>query len=169
MRKQNIIFIIVLVLVAVIVGYFIGRNNTTARIDLNQSDAGNALMNEEAVTNNSNTIVDLSQINSNLSGDELKQAETRDQKRINDITSIQSALEEYKSDNDQYPEKLIQLTTEYLDVIPGNPVPGGITYTYTPIGTAPYLYYDLSYVLEVGIDDITIGDHTATPDGIATP
>ncbi|MFC1687758.1 hypothetical protein ACFL0L_04205 [Patescibacteria group bacterium] len=166
MKTQNIIFIIALIIVVGFVAYYIGKSGSEEDASNSTTDSKSA--NEDA-TINTNTIVDLSQVNSNLSGDELKQAESRDKKRVSDIRSIQSALEEYKSDNDQYPEKITALTTEYLDVIPGNPVPGGITYTYTPIGTAPYLFYDLSYVLEVGIEDITIGDHTATPDGIATP
>ncbi|HCJ52124.1 MAG: hypothetical protein A2898_03525 [Candidatus Kerfeldbacteria bacterium RIFCSPLOWO2_01_FULL_48_11] len=162
MKSRTGIILIVLILVAGAIGYYIGTRNKSADIP-----ADEAITNEGTV--NTNTIIDLSQVNANLTGDELVQAQTRDEKRVNDIRSIQAALEKYKNDKGAYPEALTGVVPDYLDGLPGNPSPGGITYTYTPIGSAPYTYYDLSYVLEVGVDDITIGDHSATPDGVATP
>ncbi|MFH1235395.1 MAG: hypothetical protein V1685_00455 [Parcubacteria group bacterium] len=161
--RTGIIIVSILILIVGGGGYYLGTRNTNeANIPANQ-----VITNEGTV--NTNTIIDLSQVNANLTGEDLAQAKSRDEKRVNDIRSFQAALEKYKDERDAYPDTLIALVPDYLDGLPGNPSPGGITYTYTPIGSSPYTYYDLSYVLEVGVDDITIGDHSATPDGVATP
>ncbi len=109
-------------------------------------------------------------VNANLSQAERQQIEVRDSKRLSDMRKLQAALEKYKADNSgAYPTQLIDLVPKYISGLPGNPAPGGITYTYTPIGTSPYTFYDLSYVLELGAEGVGPGQHSATPEGVAAP
>lgn len=105
----------------------------------------------------------------NMSPEQKAQAEIRDQKRVEDIKRLNIAMAQYYKDNESYPDELVKLTPKYIDMIPGNPVPGGINYSYTGIGTEPYKFYDLAYVLEVGTEGIDPGMHYATPNGIAQP
>lgn len=71
-------------------------------------------------------------------------SQTRDEKRLSDIKSLQNALELYQAENSSYPNSL-----EELDIIlPVNPTPGGKDYVYTPIGSLPAQYYDLCFTLE---------------------
>ncbi len=93
----------------------------------------------------------------------------RDVQRLSDIKKIRTALETYKTEKSAYPENLSELVPKYLGAIPVNPAPGGIEYSYTPIGSAPYTYYDMSYSLEVGAEGLEYGDHTASSDSIANP
>ncbi|MFA6553755.1 MAG: hypothetical protein WCT27_04980 [Patescibacteria group bacterium] len=93
----------------------------------------------------------------------------RDAQRLSDVKKIRTALDGYKAEKNEYPEDLSALIPKYIGVIPINPAPGGIEYSYTPIGSAPYTFYDMSYSLEVGAEGLEYGDHTASPDSIANP
>lgn len=79
-----------------------------------------------------------------------------------DMREIQTALEQYKIDNDEYPAALTDLAPTYLAAVPTNPVGG--QYTYTPAGTPPQTY-TLSYTLQNTNDkgpNITNGVYTLT-------
>lgn len=104
-----------------------------------------------------------------LSETEREQGRQRDQQRLAHIKQIRDALERSKNDKGGYPESLSMLVPDYLAAIPVNPSPNGMEYSYTPIGSAPYTYYDLNYSLEVGAEDVSYGNHTASPEGIAFP
>jgi len=94
-------------------------------------------------------------------------AKARDLDRVNDIQTLLTALESHFVDSGQYPEVLDYLTPDYLGSVPTNPEPGGKSYSYTPIGVEPYLYFDLCYSLETdGVEGLETGDHCATPDGL---
>lgn len=105
----------------------------------------------------------------NMAPEEKAQAELRDKKRLEDIKRLQVALSAYYKDKKEYPGELTDLLPKYIEAIPGNPNPGGINYSYTPIGSEPYTFYDLAYQLEVGIEGVESGWHDATPNGIAQP
>jgi len=105
----------------------------------------------------------------NMAPEEKAQAELRDKKRVEDMKRLTIALAGYYKDKEEYPKELTSLLPKYIDAIPGNPSPGGINYSYTPIGAEPYKFYDMAYVLEVGTEGINAGMHYATPNGIAQP
>lgn len=105
----------------------------------------------------------------NMPPEQKAQAELRDKKRVEDIKRLTVALGGYYKDKKEYPKNLTDLLPKYIDAIPGNPNPGGMNYSYTGIGSEPYKFYDLVYVLEVGTEGIEAGMHDATPNGIAQP
>ncbi len=81
----------------------------------------------------------------------------RDVKRIADIKQIQLALEQYYNDNLKYPPSLTGLTTQYLPVVPKDPL--DTLYYYVAANaagtincvalTSPAVYYHLGAVLEM--------------------
>lgn len=159
MFKRNLLFLsIALIVVALIIGFIALRRNKD-RLGFESTP----------VDTNTNEVVDLEQVNVNLTSEERTAAKGRDTQRLADIKKIQDALESYKKDKNSYPETLEELVSAYISTLPENPSPGGEPYTYTPIGTQPYNYYDISYTLEVGVDDVTLGAHTANPEGVAKP
>jgi type II secretory pathway pseudopilin PulG len=112
---------------------------------------------------------------------------SRDSKRVADIKQIQTALELYFADYGHYP--VYGTTTEpfvingtqmlvtggivprgprtaesvvYMGVLPANPQPGGIDYTYVGSGES----YSLDFELEGSVGDIPKGKHKANPHGI---
>jgi len=95
----------------------------------------------------------------------------RDVVRISDIRMIQTALSLYRDDHNRFPDSLSEgqpLTSEdgrvYLTVMPKNPTPGGIPYTYQPLdGNTSY---QLFFSLEGPVGEISSGPRTATPRGI---
>ena len=106
-------------------------------------------------------------------------ARARDAKRISDIKQIQTALEMYYNDNNNYPNTLDQLTTTttttppLIKVIPTAPLPvDGTcddtenTYTYTYSGSGSTASYALTYCLGSATGNVPAGSHTATPAGI---
>jgi len=89
---------------------------------------------------------------------------------LKDIASIKSALGEYLNDNSFYPDIIDEIIPDYLSEIPVDPMSGTYDYSYTCIGsTGPCVYYDLSYTLEVGTDDLPAGLNLDSPEEIATP
>ena len=100
---------------------------------------------------------------------EFSDAQKRDQQRLADVESLQKALQAYFDGKKAYPDTIEGLVPDYIAALPKNPTPGGIDYTYTPIGKLPATFYDLSYELEVGANDVEAGVHTATSKGIAQP
>ena len=96
-------------------------------------------------------------------------AELRDIQRLSHVRIIQGAIITYHDANGNYPDTKADLIPDYLASWPVNPTPGGADYVYTPIGSLPAQYYDLSYELEVGTEGIIEGVHVANPDGIAVP
>jgi len=95
-----------------------------------------------------------------------EQARVRDGIRVEHVKSFRSALALYQADHEKYPETVTDLVPDYLESIPGNPSPGGVTYNYTGIGSSPYRYYELAYKLEVGTQNISAGLHVASPDSL---
>ncbi len=104
-----------------------------------------------------------------MTEEQIDTARIRDSKRLADIKRLHGALNRYREDNENFPEALAQLIPDYIDAVPQNPNPGGKPYTYTGIGSSPFMYYDLSYILEAGVEGINPGLHVASPGGIATP
>ncbi|MDD4290489.1 MAG: hypothetical protein PHH83_04475 [Patescibacteria group bacterium] len=77
----------------------------------------------------------------------LDTAEKRDQKRIEDIKAIVSAISLYYSQKNNYPGSLSDLSLT-LKEIPVNPTPGGENYIYTLNQNRKD--YKLTFILEVG-------------------
>lgn len=92
---------------------------------------------------------------------------SRDSRRLDDIHIIEAALESYRqSNNETYPEALSQLVPEQFAAAPRDPSTG-VPYQYTrTAGTASYA---IVYTLEVGVQNIAAGTHTAIPGNIAAP
>ena len=97
------------------------------------------------------------------------QARTRDEQRVVDIKSLQAALRAHFEADGSYPDILDGLVPRFLQTLPQNSTPGGRDYIYTPIGSLPAQFYDLSYELEVGTDEVSGGSHVATPKGLMQP
>ena len=112
-------------------------------------------------------------------------ARARDAKRIADIRQIQTALEMYYNENNEYPSSTLALTTTVpplLREIPKAPVPADGACT---TGNNPYDYtfddslvatqgqgsasYTLTYCLGSATGGIKAGVNTATPAGIGEP
>lgn len=113
----------------------------------------------------------------------------RDAKRLADLKQVQTAMEFYFSENNQYPNAPASTlgsgdakalcntgfgadTTGcdpqkiYLANVPANPSPGGINYTYTATGTPPQ-NYEVTFQLETGTPDLPAGvTLKITPAGI---
>lgn len=80
-----------------------------------------------------------------------------------DMREIQTALEQYRIDNDSYPAGLTDLTAgNYLSALPKRP-DNGADYTYTPANTNTT--YTISYTLQNSNDkgpNVTGGVYTLT-------
>lgn len=106
----------------------------------------------------------------------------RDAKRLSDVKQIQTALELYYADNNNYPTgtsvtlglsdaatlssgsgfSTTASGTEYMKV-PSNPSPGGGRgYIYNQSGAT----YSIVFSLESGAGGLTSGQHTAAPSGV---
>lgn len=121
-------------------------------------------------------------------------AKARDARRVSDIKQIQTALELYYLDNNEYPDKEGDTSTNiiedkclsstngfkdacagtvYMAELPSNPLPrvdGSCTdteYTYVPdVTTGHNLSYHISYCLGSATGDLASGPHIATPAGL---
>lgn len=100
-------------------------------------------------------------------------SKSRDAKRVSDIKQIQSALELYFNDANEYPASLPSgqaLTfngVTYMGSIPSNPTPArtaGETYVYTAAGSNTS--YSITFGLEGATGQLPAGVRTATPAGI---
>lgn len=105
-----------------------------------------------------------------LTGLNSVRANSRDTKRVSDISQIQTALEMYKRENYVYPAvltpgmPLVVGTQTYLDTIPVSP--GAITGdTYTYVQDNSGLSYHINYVLEKALAS-TVGGSTAGSSGL---
>ncbi len=109
--------------------------------------------------------------------------DTRDMKRVADITTIRMALELYFHNCNEYPTVLVPGAplnavscngSVFLKKIPYDP--RGSAYKYTPcVGSGEYhcapgqeeaSWYELGYVLEGGATGLRAGKHLATPVGM---
>jgi len=136
---------------------------------------------EEAVAptiNQGNTNTIFENINATLESDptedmteeEISEAEERDIQRLEDINLIKTVLDDFVEINGYYPDAIDELVPEYFTELPADPMPENYEYSYTCIGSLdPCLYYDLSYTLEVGTEDVPAGLNLESPDEIATP
>ena len=181
--KKAIIGVICLSLVLVVAGWGCSEDDTNENANT-AKDINEGLdeftwenVNEnENLNENENTNQAVANENVNLGVEEAEpteEAETgaglRDLQRVMHVRIIQGSLINYKEANGHYPDTSNDLIPDYLASWPVNPTPGGADYVYTPIGSLPAQYYDLSYELEVGAEGITEGVHIANPDGIAVP
>ncbi len=99
---------------------------------------------------------------------------SRDARRVSDIKQIQTALELYYNDANGYPTTggVISLGsisysgTTYMAVVPANPSPNGVAYTYSSAAAGLPGTYTLKYELEGVTGGIPLGTHYATPAGI---
>ncbi len=110
---------------------------------------------------------------------------SRDAKRVSDIKQIQTALELYFVDQNNYPVETAAITlgstaydtlsysngfasavsgTTYMGQVPENPEPNGSAYRYVTdsAGTG----YTLTFSLEGTTGGLSSGVHSATPNGI---
>lgn len=178
--KKAITGVICLSLVLVVAGWGCSKDDTNENVnaakDINE---GLDEFTWENVNENENLNENTNQVtneNANLGVEEAEptvesqsEAEARDTQRLAHVRIIQAAIGLYKTDNGHYPDSFSDLMPDYLLAWPANPTPGGADYVYTPIGSLPAQYYDLSYELEVGTEGIIEGMHVANPDGIAVP
>jgi len=101
---------------------------------------------------------------------------SRDARRISDVRQIQTALEMYYNDNNDYPDSTTtDLVPTFMKAIPIPPTPSdggcGPTPVYTYASTGTVAASDRSYTLEYCLGATTTGisggaRHTATPNGI---
>lgn len=105
-----------------------------------------------------------------LTEQEKSDAQSRDQQRLDDINTLTIALDDYVNNNGYYPDTIDEIVPDYISELPIDPMPEIYEYSYTCIGsTGPCVYYDLSYTLEIGTDDLPAGMNLESPDEIATP
>lgn len=103
---------------------------------------------------------------------------SRDARRVADVKQIQTALELYFNDCQQYPDGSVGgglVTTDnnncpagvtfgdFMNIIPTDP--GTLTYTYDD-NSGDLMSYALDYELEGPTGGMAAGAHTATPSGI---
>ena len=106
----------------------------------------------------------------------------RDAKRVADIKQVQTALELYFNDNQNYPggSGNVGLTTlaclgtggwgsagcsgAYMGLVPTNPTPGGSTYVYNSDGSSGT--YSITFTLEGQTGGLSGTLHTASQNGI---
>ncbi|OGY45709.1 MAG: hypothetical protein A2731_02105 [Candidatus Buchananbacteria bacterium RIFCSPHIGHO2_01_FULL_39_8] len=55
--------------------------------------------------------------------------------------------------------------TVYMGLVPANPEPGGMDYSYTATAAGDY---DIEFILEGGTGSLDVGTNCATPDGITS-
>ena len=109
---------------------------------------------------------------------------SRDAKRVSDIKQIQTALELYFGDQDEYPPGTPTLNpilaclgstsgfaatctgATYMAQVPSNPSPNGTAYTYAAAATDASTY-TINFTLEAGAGGLVAGNYNATPGGIA--
>jgi len=111
-------------------------------------------------------------------------ARSRDARRLADVKQIQTALEMYYNDLNQYPasttpgQKIASETTVYMDIVPKPPLPAdgatcattandGYTYTQQTFNGFAYASYTLAYCLGSATGGVKAGQQVATPSGIA--
>ncbi len=157
-RTIPVLLVIVWIAIAVLFGYSIWAGDT---------DNGQTFGGQEAVIADAHPEAAIRQATADMSQSEKQSAAERDQQRVADIRTIRSGLGDYYEATGHYPSALDDLVPAYLDELPSNPTPGGTDYSYTGIGSAPFMYYDLVYSLEVGTDDIGSGQQVANPSGLS--
>lgn len=113
----------------------------------------------------------------------------RDAKRLSDVKQLQTSLEFYFSENNQYPAAPASSLGSgdanvlcdagfladstgcaadkiYMGQVPANPSPGGAAYSYTAVGTPP-TSYEITFQLEAGTESLPGGVALkATPSGV---
>lgn len=86
---------------------------------------------------------------------------SRDEQRLSDIAALQTALEQYFTIHQLYPKNLAELENQSLvQALPVDPKTQE-PYLYTPLGE-PALYYSLSFLLELGRDNLKAGFHSVS-------
>ena len=98
-----------------------------------------------------------------LTEEEIAQAKDRDKQRLEHVSQLQKALEDYYKAKKSYPEKLEEIMPDFLEELPKDPETGEV-YSYTPIGSLPAKHYDILYTLEIGDDDHPDGENVASPE-----
>ncbi len=154
-----VILVVVWVFIIVLFGYSLWQ-------DKSDESSDDTFFEETTIVPAINTNTRLAD---NMTDEQKNQARIRDSMRLSHMRMLQSTFQSYYDDNEYYPEYIENLVPDYLESLPQNPGPGGQAYVYTGIGSKPFSYYDMSYVLEVGADGIGPGMHIMSPSGIATP
>lgn len=165
--KRTLLLLVVILIVGVGVWVIIRTQGDTT----NDTVGGNTnVVVAGEATNEEKELFDIEEPQPKYASDDplYADAKKRDEQRMKDIQSIVNALDKHLEAVDSYPELMDALVPRYIDALPADPTPDESEYHYTPIGRAPWNFYELSYTLEVGTDDIGPGYHTATPDGLVT-
>ncbi|MBU0598403.1 hypothetical protein KKF61_05470 [Patescibacteria group bacterium] len=159
--KMPLILVVVWLLIIALFGYslWLDRND----------NSDSSIYEEVSLSSDDTNSTAISAPPVDMSEAQKEQAGSRDSKRLNDIKSMRAALESYRHTNGNYPAALEDLVPDYFEFLPVNPSPGGKPYNYTGIGSEPFTYYDISYVLEIGAEGIDPGMHIANPSGLAAP
>lgn len=85
------------------------------------------------------------------------QRRARDDARKNDLKNVQQALETYFNDNNNYPDALADLATDYINAVPADPQGGAYTYTPAPVScTTACQSYTLAADLENDSDPAAV-------------
>lgn len=162
MNRNSLLIGGVIIIIAVLILSYTRAQQATAPSSEEETTSQNRNTGSTAGTNEANT-----NGGTILTAELRAIAKTRDEKRLADIRSLQAGLEAFKDEHPDgfYPNELSELVPKYIASIPNDPKTDE-PYSYTPIGSGPN-YYDLVYTLEVGVEDVVAGEHTATPEGIS--
>jgi len=153
--KMPTILIFVWILIIALFGY-------SLLIDKDDTDANTTLTGTTIESPDAEEVAETIE----MTEQQKEQAQVRDGIRIEHVKLFRTALATYHGDNEKYPETVAELVPDYLESIPENPSPGGLTYNYTGIGSSPFRYYEFAYKLEVGVENISAGLHVASPDSL---
>jgi len=128
------------------------------------------ITNEQPRLGENQNVNNANQANLNLNtNQELSNPALRDKKRIEDISTLMTALGLYYASNNNYPSNLTDLVDQYLTTLPENPEPNGQEYVYTT--TDQNQSYQILFSLEEGALystlNLTKGKYQATPSGIS--
>lgn len=156
MNTPKAYLILAIILTLVLIGFFLLRPRP-AQAPTGNTNTGSVLTNENAANDPTG-----------LTGNLLALAKARDERRLIDVRTIQSALESFRTQDESgtYPFALVELSP-YLANVPHDPKTGE-AYSYAPGGSGSN-FYSLTYTLEAGVQGLSVGQHMASPSGIATP
>ncbi|MFH1170990.1 MAG: hypothetical protein V1778_00415 [bacterium] len=148
MGSQKTLLIVALIIAIVLIAFLLVRPKSATA----PADATNA-----SVLTNENAASDVT----GLTGDLLALAKARDNRRLQDIQTIQTGLEAYRTENGDYPPTLSGLSSKYIANVPRDPKTSeDYAYTRSASGTG----YQLTYTLDVGVQGYGAGSHTVAPE-----
>ncbi|HHA19177.1 MAG TPA: hypothetical protein ENK70_05675 [Methylophaga sp.] len=158
--KVTILVVIGIIIIIAAAIYALASNEEVS-IDIISSTINTAVATNESL--------DLPSVEE-LTEEEKSDAQVRDQERIAEVGDIESALKDFVEAKGYYPTTIDEIVPDYISKLPTDPMPESYEYTYTCIGsTNPCVLYDLSYILEVGTDELPAGLNLVSPEEIAIP